>query len=344
MRLSLTVCLFLCLHALAVDAYGQKKVLVVHSYHAGFEWVDHINQGIEKAMPAEQYQITTIYMDTKRQTSEAWKSQAGLQAFKAVKTVAPDIIIAADDNAQKHFAMTQSKLPNSPPIVFCGVNAPPSEYGYPNKNVTGILERPHLSSTLRLAHALDNRIKRITVIADDSFTTQQAFRIYKKIKLKKMFIQYKKAANLSQWQTAIKRANVESDAIVVFTYHALKKTSLEKTSMPPSEVMQWTVQNSKIPILGIYPVTITDGAVLGIGASAIEHGYLAAMTAKDILRSGRPAADYQINTAVEGMIMFNLQSARKFKIKIPAHMLKMAKFIVTSKSQRQSHQRVTEKP
>ena len=139
LRLTVSLCLILILHCMTGYAYGQKKVLVVHSYHEGFDWVEQANEGIIKALPAEHYQTKTIYMDTKRHPSESSKVQAGLKAFEAVKNFKPDIIIAADDNAQQYFAMTQSKAADSPPIVFCGVNAAASKYGYPNKNVTGIL-------------------------------------------------------------------------------------------------------------------------------------------------------------------------------------------------------------
>ena len=51
LRLTVSLCLILILHCMTGYAYGQKKVLVVHSYHEGFDWVEQANEGIIKALP-----------------------------------------------------------------------------------------------------------------------------------------------------------------------------------------------------------------------------------------------------------------------------------------------------
>jgi hypothetical protein len=50
-------------------------------------------------------------MDTKRNTSEDFKKQAGLKAKKAIADFTPDVVIASDDNGTKRFAEEHTKIP-----------------------------------------------------------------------------------------------------------------------------------------------------------------------------------------------------------------------------------------
>lgn len=315
------------------QAMAQKRILVVHSYHEGYEWTDDIQSGINHAMTDKPFGVQVYYMDTKRHTDEAWKIQAGRKAMQLVDTFKPDVVIATDDNAQAYFAQALSKQDDGPRIVFCGVNAAPQDYGYPNAKATGFLGRSHLTATLKLAHAIKPGIKRITLLSDDSLTSTNAYDYYRTLNMPLEIVAYQHVANFTQWQTAVIKANLNSDAILITMYHTLKKASSDTMSMQPSEVMNWTINNSRIPILGVYPFTIKDGAVLGICSSGREHGYLAAITAMDMIRTGYPASRYPINTSVEGTIMFNLQSAGQYHIQIPEHLQKMAKIIIKQNEQ-----------
>lgn len=124
------------------------KVLVVHSYSKDYEWVNDISDGIKDIFDGKNTELKFHYMDTKRRTNEAWKEESGKITLKKVTDWQPDVVIAVDDNAQIYFAKNLVDK-EKPMVVFCGVNADPSEYGYPAKNVTGILERPHFTATLK---------------------------------------------------------------------------------------------------------------------------------------------------------------------------------------------------
>ncbi len=315
------------------SAKCEYRILVVHSYHQGYDWVDHVNLGIKRALPDTGVNVKYLYMDTKRRTDENWKIQAGQKALAVSQEFKPDLIIASDDNAQAYFASQLSKKPESPRIVFCGVNGKLSDYGYPNDHVTGILERPHITNTLRLAKSLSPKIQRVSILTDESLTSKQIVAYAKTLNMPVEIVRYAKAENLQQWLLHVQQANLDSDALMVLTYHTIKSTSLDQQSMSPAEVMAATNKVSRLPILGIYPFAVDDGAVLAISASPMEHGYMAARIALDLLRSGIKPSQIQINNAIEGMILFNLPAARQHNIKIPAHLLKMAKGIINQPGQ-----------
>ncbi len=316
------ICLVVLFGASTVQA--QNRILVVHSYHEGYSWTDSIQTGINRAINNQHYDVKVIYMDTKRRTDEHWKIQSGRNAMQVVAQFKPDVVIASDDNAQLYFASELSTRQDSPRIVFCGINGATSDYGYPNKNATGMVSRSHTTKTLKLAQALAPSIRRVTFLSDDSLTSTRAYTDYRKEKFPVEVDGFYQISNFSQWKAMVFRANLTSDAILVTLYHTVKWTSQDDQSMPPEEVMKWTMQNSKVPVLGVYPFTVRDGAVMGICSSGKEHGYLAAITAMDMIKTGRSALRYPVNSSVEGKIMFNLQSARQYQIKIPDHLQQMA--------------------
>lgn len=150
-----------------------KRVLLVHSYHTGYPWVDAITQGVKRALPSSSVDLQVFYMDTKRKTSDVWKTQAGQAARKVVSEWQPDVVIAADDNAQQYLAKDYAGRP-APQFVFCGVNAEPQDYGYPAPNVTGVLERPHFKASIDLLREVCPGVKRLALVTDNSGTSAGA--------------------------------------------------------------------------------------------------------------------------------------------------------------------------
>ena len=54
-----------------------KKILLVHSYHAEYPWVDSITKGVQATLEGTGVDLDIFYMDTKRKTEEAWKFDPG---------------------------------------------------------------------------------------------------------------------------------------------------------------------------------------------------------------------------------------------------------------------------
>jgi hypothetical protein len=78
-------------------------------------------------------------MDTKRNTSAEFLKQAGEKVKAVIEAFKPDVVIAADDNSSKTVIVPFCKDSN-PPFVFCGLNWDAGRYGFPTKNITGMVE------------------------------------------------------------------------------------------------------------------------------------------------------------------------------------------------------------
>ncbi len=324
--LILTVAMLLGLTANPVEAGG--KVLVVQSYHQGYAWVDDIDAGIAKAFEGTDYEVKTFYMDTKRKTSEDWKVESGQLAIKEVESFKPDVVITADDNAQKYFAMHLANKPDAPQVIFCGVNADPADYGFPADNVTGIIERPHFAQSIGLFQKIYPAAKNVIMICDDSITSVNTQKFCKTIKTPLPVVDYQNPSTFDQWKAAITKAQDSADAIIMFNYHTVKQSADAAQSMPPKEVMDWTITHSKIPVLSLLTFGVQDGALCGIAEDGREHGFLSAKLAGELITSNKKAGEFPISRTNQGIVMINLKTAQNLKAKVPYSLIKTAKILV----------------
>lgn len=143
------------------------NVLVVFSYEEDLDWHKEMKKAIESVL-GKSCNIKYFYMDTKNNL-EAGQRKAK-EAYLLYEAFLPDGIIAADDNAQAMFVVPYLRDRAAVPVIFCGVNADPEEYGYPASNVSGILERMHINESLALAKQLVPSIKTFGGIEKDSPT------------------------------------------------------------------------------------------------------------------------------------------------------------------------------
>ena len=299
----------------SLQAMAGGKVLLVHSYHKGYAWVDAITAGVQEGLEGSEAQLEIFYMDTKQKTSEEWKKEAGQMAKERVDIFKPDVVITSDDNAQEYFARDYAGK-DSPQFVFCGVNAEASKYGFPASNVTGILERPYFIESLNLLKAADKGVKTISVISDDSPTSSAIYDYIKGLESKSpvKIVSFDQPSTFDQWQALITEYQDSVDAIAIVLYHTVKET-IDGDSMEPKEVMAWTRANNEKPTVSVVDFAVEDGVLCGVVESGEEHGLEAALISKQILE-GKKASDFPIKTARRGSVMFNMKTAEKLGIKI----------------------------
>lgn len=144
---------------------AQCNVLVVMSYDETYPFEVEMREGIE-AVLASQCELTYFYMNTKK--NFAGGPQKAQEAYALYQHLQPDGVITADDDAQAMFVVPYLKDRVTTPVMFCGVNAEPEQYGYPTSNISGILERGHLRESLLLARQLVPSLKRFGRIVKDT--------------------------------------------------------------------------------------------------------------------------------------------------------------------------------
>lgn len=147
----------------------EYKVLVVMSYEDDYPWDVEVKEGIDSVLD-DQAELRYFYMDTK--TNLAGSEEKGKEAYQLFKDFRPDGVIAMDDNAQKDFVLPYLKGKEDVPVIFGGVNAEPDAYGYPTDQISGILDRFHISESISFAQQLVPSIQTVGFILKESPTAR----------------------------------------------------------------------------------------------------------------------------------------------------------------------------
>ncbi len=303
---------FLCCPAPLLAA---KKILYVDSYYPNYQWSADITAGIQSILKDhEDIQLKIFRMDTKRNRSEEYKKAIALEARDLIYSWKPDVIIASDDNASKYLIAPWFKNSDIP-VVFCGLNWDASVYGFPTRNITGMLEVSHANSMLRTLRRFA-RGNRIGFLASDTIS------------------EHKEVANIS------KRYGISFNIRFVQTFSELKQAFLELqqetdmiflqecrsvTGFNHRKMIQFVNENITIPT-GTTLNFLSHYVLLTHAKLAGEQGRYAATTALAILDGASPA-DIPVVSNKKAKIYLNMKIARSLGIKLPMAMLENAHLI-----------------
>jgi ABC-type uncharacterized transport system substrate-binding protein len=307
--------LFVCLGIMvwASAAFGAGRILFVDSYHEGYFWSESVLKGAMTAIEGKHAEIEVIHMDTKRNTSEEFKKAAGLKVKERIDAGRFDVVIASDDNASKYVVMPYYKDANLP-FVFCGVNWDASVYGYPYKNVTGMVEVSPLP--LAIDHTKPHaRGERIAVLAADTTTGHKNLDAFKNI-LHLNFVEAVWVNNFEDWKKSFLDMQKKADMLVISSPGGI-------SGWNDAEAGQYILSHAEIPIVTDEPEFKTF-AMLGLTKIPEEHGEYAANTALKILEGASPS-DFPIVNSRQGQLSLNMKLAEKLGIKFPFNLVKMAK-------------------
>ncbi len=311
----LTLLLFWMSLAFGAGHYEGRRVLFVDSYHSWYTWSKGVEKGIRSVLEPEGVDLKVVRMDTKQNTSEEWKTRAGLQAMEMVERFRPEVVIASDDNAQKYFVVPYL-LGTDIPVVFCGVNWDASIYGYPAENVTGMIEQNNAKELIDLFKP-DARGDRIGYISGDTITDRKTtsefnkrfFHGSMKVYMSKTFEGFKEQ---------FLRAQHEVDMLFVQSFAGIK-------NMDDKQAMEFLLKNTTIPT-GSHLDYMAEYAVYTLGIMPREHGEYAAATALRILDGEKPG-DIPLTVNKQARLIVNLRMAKAAGIVVPFNVLKTAQVI-----------------
>lgn len=311
----------------------RKRVLVLHSYHPEYIWLKDVNKGIlsglaeERFDPQKNIAVEYFYMDTKRKSSEQWKQQAARQAIRKIQDWRPDVVIATDDNAQKYVV---AKLKNTGVnFVFLGVNADPMAYDFinsidnPGGTITGSIERARFEQTVRLLKRLAPGTRRIAIACDDGTTGASVVnRVLAQAKdLNIEVVASRRIGKFSEWKEYVRSVQDKADALLVVVYHTLKDE--DGQAVPGDEVLNWTVNNSKLPDIGFWSWAVEGGLLCSEAISGYQQGHYAATVAAYVLM-GQSPGDFPVDKPQRGELCINLARARMLGIEVPADVQRVA--------------------
>lgn len=312
--LVLSMVLFLAATSFAAD-YSGKKILFVDSYHEGYEWSDGIVNSVKAALEGSGVELKIVRMDTKRNKDDSFKQEAALKVKGVIEQFKPDVVIAADDNASKYVIMPFYMNSNLP-FVFCGVNWDASIYGFPAKNVTGMVEVSPIPQLLDQLKPFA-RGARIGHVAADVTSARKEGEYYKKIFNIDLVEYY--ATDLADWKKGFVEVQGKVDMLIVGNKAGINDWN-------DTDAATFAETNTKIPT-GATQEFIADYAMITFAKVAEEFGEWSAKTALKII-DGTSPADIPIVKNEMGRLVINTKIAEATGADIPYEVLGTADRII----------------
>ncbi len=312
--------LFIILSIVSNFMYAQmtkKKVVYVNSYHKGYSWSDSIQKGILDVFNIKQkdgvldftnskVELKIIEMDSKRNNNEKYKKRVSLEIKNKIIEYKPDLIIISDDNAAEYLIVPYF-YNHKIPVIFTGVNALPSDYGFPAKNITGIIEVTLIQELIDTVKPY-SRGTRIGYLDADNFTSPKVLAQYEKI-LKKDIKHYF-VKDKEEWKKSYIQAQEEVDILML----GLSAIALDLEN-EYKEMAIFTKQHTKIPIVSSDNITRYI-SVLTFQKQPEEHGEWAASRALEVL-NGRDISKIDIITNKRATIYINTSLSKSLNIVWP---------------------------
>ncbi len=316
---TLVVALTLGRQALAADKAkdSKKEKICVHvdSYHAGYEWSDGLDQGVDTALKGV-CKVERIFMDTKRQSSPEYLKAKGLEVKKFIEDKHADIVIVSDDNAAAEVLQTHFK-DSKIPFVFCGLNWSIEKYGLPYKNTTGMIEVALVQSMFFEVRKVLKPFKTMSFLSADTETERKEFNQIAKI-AKAVGVTTKPiwVKDFASWKQGFVDAQNED-----FVFYS---NSAGITDWKEDEALAWVKEHHK-KLSSTTNIWLKDFTAFTFAKVPFEQGDWAGQAAKKILKRRKPASTIPIVTNKQYTLYVNTELHGKSNVKLSDSLLKKAK-------------------
>lgn len=292
-------------------ANGNKKVLVLHSYHQGYLWTDMIQEGLSRTL-SKQFPKTEIYveyMNTKRQSAVTMSPHL-VQMYKNLySNVKFDLIVASDNNALDFLITYRDSLFPGAPVVFCGINDYFKYHFEPAQEYTGVSEDLDIFSTITVGLKLHPGTKKVVIITDATETGLINLGLVRKITGKFPDLKFIELHALTAAQLSASLKQLEDDTIVLAL--AFFRDQEGKT-FSARESMEFILSSSKRPVYTVWDFYMTSGTVGGKLLSGRLQGENAAKLAGRIMNGEKAGAIPVIESPTA--YMFDYTGLQKFGI------------------------------
>lgn len=296
----------------AQEDYAGKKIVWINSYHEGYPWSDGIAEGLHSVLDGSGAELKVISLDTKRNPDADFGKAAGAKAWDEIQAYKPDVVIASDDNAQKYLVVPFLKETQTP-VVFNGVNWDASGYGFPTKNITGMIEveLPNQLVEILKGYAKGERVGYVTI---DSETERKIADTYNQRFFNGQMQTYW-VKTQDEFKTAFDTAQQEVDILIVgnnagsdaWDEAAMTQFMLSNTTIPTGSINDW----------------MAPYAMLTLAKSSQEQGEWSAQAALQIL-DGTSPSDIAVAENKKGQLIVNLDLADKLGVVFAPSLLKNA--------------------
>jgi len=271
---------------LSTFLFANSSILIINSYHKGYEFSDNIILGLEKQLHKhEDIDFTLLYMDAKRITSdEYFKNLKNLYKVQ-LQSRNYDLVIAIDRFAYDFVLENYNDFFLNEAILAVGIeNFSPikaKKYGIENK-VSALIEKRDLSANVKLIETIIPTIKKLYVIDDKSINAKHTEPLIKELFNEfdnRYELIYLREDTLSNLEKRFAKYE-ENSAILFIRFYKNSDGKLNK-----NQAIKEFINNSKVPVFITDSIFNKKGAVGGKIVDLEKFGNKAGLIALDILEN-----------------------------------------------------------
>ena len=293
-----------------------KRILYVNSYHSGLAWSDGITQAIKNSFDSLKVDLKIFEMDTKRNKSQEYMNRIALQAKNEIEKFNPDIVITSDDNAAKYLIVPyfyNSDLP----FVFCGVNWDASAYGFPTKNVTGMIEVQLIPQLVELLKKYSKGTK-VGYLKGDSLSSRKEVEFFEKalhVEIDKRFVN-----SIAEWKSQFLALQKEVDILLLGNGSAIENwdNKLKNTK-------DFVLKNTEIPSAG-WDKVMNELVLVTYATKPEEQGEWASKIALRVL-AGEDISTIKLAKNKKAKSYINTTLLKKLNVVFPYEIIEQATLV-----------------
>lgn len=300
-------------------SYGHgmdnKKILVLNSYHEGYEWTDNIVDSIKSFYKNqdENYIVKMEFMDTKMINDKEYIDMLYNIFFKKYRHIKFDVIIASDDDAYQFLKKYRNTLFSEIPVVLCGLNEWDDFIITESSLFTGTAETLALKETIDLALKLHKNISHVVVTCDE--TTLGNFMYKKALEISSLYenqLEFHLIQN-NKLDSVLEELNKISNEDSIVVQAGMFKNNFQEI-VPIAEANKIISDTVNLPIYVLWDIFVGEGVVGGVVKSSYQTGEVAAKQALQIL-NGESIKNMPFITKSPSTIMINYEKLKDFNIK-----------------------------
>ncbi len=295
--------------------FANQSILIINSYHKGYEFSDKILKGIEEVLyKSSNIDVNILYMDSKRVTSKLYYKNLEKLYSVQLKNRKYDLIIAVDRFAYDFVLETYKNFFTNEQILAVGIEnfsfEKTKKYGLENK-VSALIEKRDLKGNVDVIRTIFPSMKKLYIINDKSLnalhTEPLIFDLMNNFK-GSFELEYLKEDNLKNLVNRFSKKE-ESSAALFIRFYKNKNGELNKNN----EIANF-IKNAQVPIFVTDSIFINKGATGGKIVDLYRFGKTAGNMSMDILLNGQ----HKVISSNDLYFVFDSQKLSQFTLPVDA--------------------------
>jgi PAS domain S-box-containing protein len=306
---------FLPVSSVCAAGKARQVVLVLDSYHAGYDWSDDELSGAQAVFRNSKPNPVVLveHLDAKRFSDKAHFSRlADLFAVKYHDHFAPEVVLAMDNAALEFATRYRPAIFPTSSIVFCGVNDFTPSMIAGQKKITGLAEKHNSVGTLELALRLFPKTKEVFLVHDYTETglamrneLSQAAARFPLVSISSL-----PKVPIDTLADKVKRLR-EGQLVMMLSYAA----DASGRTFNLTEAADIIAKGSPVPVFTVLAGQLDHGVLGGLVLGGKAHGEASARLVLAILQ-GKDSDSIPVYTGTMSVPTFDYRQLERFNLNI----------------------------